>query len=107
VYGEKLLRRQVDSELKKRSYVAYTVLLLALLYVLGTLVFGERGLMRYAELGKKETALRSEVSHLKQENDKLRAVIESYEENEFYLEKHARENFGLAGPDEYIYRYEE
>lgn len=107
MYREKRLRKQVESELKKRNYVFYTLILLSLLYIIGALVFGERGLMRYVELGKKETALQSEINRIKHENERLRAAIESYKDNEFYLEKHARENFGLAGPDEYIYRYEQ
>jgi cell division protein FtsB len=63
--------------------------------------------MRYSEVGGKEAALRNEVAELKQENEELRKVIESSGENKFYLEKHARENFGLAEPDEFIYLYEE
>lgn len=103
---EKRLRKQVETELKRKRYVLYTFILLSLVYVVGSLLFGERGLMRYMTLSQKESTLRSEVAALRQENEDLRTVIESYEKNEFFLEKHARENFGLAGPDEYIYRYE-
>lgn len=103
---ERRLRKQVETELKRKRYVLYTFILLSLVYVVGSLLFGERGLMRYMTLSQKESALRSEVTALRQENEDLRTVIESYEKNEFFLEKHARENFGLAGPDEYIYRYE-
>ncbi|MEJ2323565.1 MAG: septum formation initiator family protein [Nitrospirota bacterium] len=103
---ERHLRKQVETELKRKRYVLYTFLLLSLIYVVGSLFFGERGLMRYTALSQKESELRAEVNAINKENDDLRAVIESYENNEFYLEKHARENFGLAGPGEYIYRYE-
>jgi cell division protein FtsB len=107
VYADKLLRKQVESEQKRRRYVVYTILLLSILYVITTLLVGDRGLMRYLELGKKETALRAKVTELKQDNEKLRTALDSYGENNFYLEKHARENFGLAEKDEYIYLYED
>jgi cell division protein FtsB len=107
VHADKLLRKQVESELKRRRYIVYTILLLSILYVTATLLFGERGLMRYFEVGGKEAALRSEVVEIKHGNKELHKVIESSGENKFYLEKHARENFGLAESDEFIYLYEE
>jgi cell division protein FtsB len=107
VYADKLLRKQVESELKRRRYVVYTILLLSILYVIATVLVGERGLMRYLELSHREATLSAEVSELKQENQKLRDVLDSYGENSFYIEKHARENFGLAEKDEFIYLYEE
>jgi cell division protein FtsB len=107
VHADKLLRRQVESELKRRRYIVYTILFLSILYVTATLLFGERGLMRYFEVHGKESALRTEVVEMKEGNEELRQVIELSDENRFYLEKHARENFGLAEPDEFIYLYEE
>jgi cell division protein FtsB len=107
VRADKRLRKQVESEIKRRRYVVYTLLFLSILYVTATLVVGDRGLMRYLELSDKEQSLQVEVSQLQKDNVKLKGVIDSYEKNEFYLEKHARENFGLAEKDEYIYLYEE
>ncbi len=107
MHADKLLRKQVESELKRRRYIVYTILFLSILYVTTTLLFGERGLMRYFEVSGKESALRSEVAELKKGNEELRQVIELSGENRFYIEKHARENFGLAEPDEYIYLYDE
>lgn len=106
VHSNKLLRKQVASEIKKRDYVIFTILLLTLIYFSATIFFNESSLLSYFELGKKETALQHEVDIIRQENEKLRSIIKSSNENDFYLEKHARENFGLAEPDEYIYRYE-
>jgi cell division protein FtsB len=106
VHSNKLLRKQVASEIKKRDYVVFTILLLTLIYLSTAFFFNDKSLLSYFDLGKKETALQSEVDTIRQENEKLKAIIESSSENDFYLEKHARENFGLAEPDEYIYRYE-
>ena len=102
----KTFRKQVNSELKKRRYVLYTVLLLSLLYIATGLLVGDRGIMRYIHLQDRKAELGAELDVINDENAKLGAIINSYEKNDFYVEKNARENFGLAGPDEYIYIYE-
>lgn len=106
MYTNNLLKKQVRSELKRRRYMTYTLLLLSFLYVLINIVFSDMGLMRYLELGQKKAALNREIASINEENQKLRHTLKTYKENDFYLEKHAREDFGLAGPDEYIFLYE-
>ncbi len=106
MYPEKLLRKQVDSEVKRRRYIVYTILFLTLIYVWASLLFGQRGLMRLMELNGKESSLRAEISEINRENERLREIMDTYQENDYYLEKNARENFGLAGKDEFIYLYE-
>jgi cell division protein FtsB len=44
---------------------------------------------------------------IKDENAQLKNVIESFQKNDFLMERHAREDFGLAKPDEYIFIYDE
>lgn len=106
MYTNNLLKKQVRSELKRRRYMTYTLLLLSFLYVLINIVFSDMGLMRYIELGQKKATLNREIASISEENQKLRHTLKTYKENDFYLEKHAREDFGLAGPDEYIFLYE-
>jgi cell division protein FtsB len=105
MYPNHVLRRQVRTELKRRRYILYTLLLLSLLYMGFNLVFSDTGLLRYLELKGRETALRKDLDHMARENGRLRTTIGEFEQNDFYVEKHAREEFGLAGPDEYIYIY--
>lgn len=107
MYPNRLLRSQVRAELKKRRYIIYTLLLLSLFYVAANLILGDMGLMRYMELRKKEVALESEIKTIRKENESTKESIREYRESDFYTEKNARENFGLAGPDEYIFIYEE
>lgn len=104
--GDKNLRSQVRAELKWRRYVAYTLLFLCILYVAANLVFGDMGLIRYFELKDKSEALEKELSGLRLENERIRESIKSYKDEDFYAEKNARENFGLAGKDEYIFLYD-
>lgn len=101
-----LLKKQVLSELKKRRYVFYTLILISLLYVVLNLVTGDMSVMRYGELREKKAALNEELSGIKKENEQLRAAISSYRNDDFYVEKHAREDFGLAQPGEYIFLYD-
>lgn len=102
-----LLRRQVKAELRLRRYILFTLILLSLLYVGASLVFSDMGLLHYRELSEKKASLEGDLWALRQDNEKLRASIKTLKENDFYLEKHAREDFGLAGPDEYVFIFKD
>lgn len=99
------LRKQVASELKTRDYVILTVLLLCLLYALGAAFFGDTGLLRYADLKKNKAQIEQELAGIKSENEKLKTDIDAFKNDSFYIEKNARENFGMANKDEYIFIY--
>lgn len=100
-----LLRRQVSTEIKRRRYVVYTLLLLSILYLGATLLFNESGAFRYYELRQKEALAEHNLNAIIENNNKLKTQIDSFEGNDFYLEKYAREEYGLAGPREYIFIY--
>jgi cell division protein FtsB len=100
-----LLRKQVSTELKIRRYIVYTLLLLSIVYITGSLVFGETGILRYMELKDKQKLMSADISKIMEENFRLESSIASLKTDDFYLEKHAREEYGLAKPDEYIYLY--
>lgn len=105
-YGS-LLGRQVRTELRIRRYVFYTLVILSLLYILTIIVFSEMGLIRYFELEDRQAALGKEIQQIKEDSRRLQSSIKSLNETSFYVEKNARENFGLAGPDEFIFIYRE
>jgi cell division protein FtsB len=100
------LRKQVASERKKRKLIFFTVVFLSFLYLLITLIFGDMGLLQYRELSGKKIRLEAQVKEFGQENERIRSEIKSIREDPFYKEKHAREDFGLAKPDEYIFQYD-
>lgn len=102
-----LLRKQVVSEMKKRRLIFLTVILLAFFYVAVSLIFDDMGIRKYAELNKRKVRLENQIKEMKKENEKLRSDIKLLREDPFYKEKHAREEFGLARPDEYIFRYDD
>jgi len=101
-----LLRRQVASEVKKRRLIFFTVVVLGFLYLSISLLFGDAGLFRYLELMKTKQNLQNQISDLSRQNEQIREQIRLLKEDPFYREKLAREEYGLARPDEYIFQYE-
>ena len=104
--GANLLRKQVSSEMRKRRLIFSTVMLLSFIYLFISLIFGDMGILKYRELYKKKNHLQMQIQEMNQENLHIRAQIKSFKEDPFYAEKHAREDFGLAKPDEYIFQYD-
>ncbi len=102
-----LLRNQVSSEMKKRRLIFLTVIFISFLYLAVIFIFGETGLISYIELSGKRARLQQELKDIEANNARLRADLKQLNENPFYLEKHARENFGMAKPDEYTFKYEQ
>jgi cell division protein FtsB len=101
-----LLRKQVVSEVRKRRLVFFTIVLLSFIYLFINFTFGNMGLLRYIELNKTKTRLETEIKEISEENKQLGLQIDLLKKDPFYLEKYAREDFGLAKPDEYIFQYD-
>ncbi|MCC6347869.1 MAG: septum formation initiator family protein [Nitrospirales bacterium] len=101
------LRQQVTAERKKRNFIFFTLVSAALLYVCSTLVFGDMGFIKYYHLTKVRKKIESEIGALEKENHALRTQVGALKEDHFYIEKHAREEYGLARPDEYIFQFKE
>ena len=64
------------------------------------------GFLRHRELHKTKINLEKQIKEIENENEQLKTQINSLKEDPFYMEKHAREDFGLARPDEYIFLYD-
>ncbi|MCL5022479.1 MAG: septum formation initiator family protein [Nitrospirae bacterium] len=101
------LRKQVTSEIKKRRLIFFTIVCLSILYFAARFTFGETGLLRYRELAQKKTHLVSEIGQIEATNAQLKTELKLLKENPFYIEKYAREDFGMAKPDEYVFKYEQ
>jgi len=101
-----LLRKQVASEIKIRRLIFYTVILLSFIYLLISSIFTDMGLLKYMELYTKKTRLEAQVQEMEQDNLQIRSQIKLLKEEPYFKEKYAREEFGLAKPDEYIFQYD-
>ena len=104
---ENRLRKQVTSEIKKRRLIFYTIVFLSLLYLVISFTFGDTGFLKYRELGEKKSQLAREIKELETRNSRLKSEVKLLKEEPFYIEKHAREDFGMARPDEYVFKYEQ
>ncbi|HAK88228.1 MAG TPA: hypothetical protein DHV16_00650 [Nitrospiraceae bacterium] len=100
------LRQQVVVEKKRRNVIFFTVIALASLYMGASLLFGNMGLIKYFWLHKTKNKLDVEMKHIETENQRLKAEIHALKHDPYYIEKHAREDFGLAKPDEYIFQFQ-
>ncbi len=91
---------------RQRTKVIYLSIFLCVLLYFGGVLLGNNGILKYYRLNKIKDSLISEIKNKEIENKKLRAQINSLKEDPFYIEKHAREEFGLAKPDEYIFKFQ-
>ena len=77
------------------------------LAIVGTayvLLNGEQGLLKVREKRAELISLQGEVTRLEAINDSLRQVVWRLENDPEYLEKLARERYGMAKPGERVYR---
>jgi cell division protein FtsL len=84
-----------------RAWVLGTVIALIALGV-GS-VFGDRGILNLMEERRKLEALRSELDSLRAENARLSAEIADLRTSPRAIERLAREQLGLARPDETVF----
>lgn len=103
----KNLRQQVTAERKKSAVIFFTIIILALLYIGTTMLIGNLGLIKYLGLKKTKDNLASEIHTLENENKLMKTQIDALKNDPYYIEKNAREEFGLARPDEYIFQFQD
>jgi cell division protein FtsB len=101
------LWKQVRAEKKKREYVFWTLLLLSVAYLASALLFGDTGYLKYRALRAKSRELSAQITLARQENANIEKTLEDFKRNDFYMEKHAREDFGLSRPGEYIFLFQD
>jgi cell division protein FtsB len=68
---------------------------------------GDMGLVKYLRLVETKNMIEAEVKAMEEENKLLQAHIKALKEDPYYIEKHAREEFGLAKPNEYIFQFQD
>lgn len=90
----------------KRKLVI-VVAVVAGIALLWSLVMGEMGLVKYFRMKNQENALRAEIDHLTQDNQRLLQEVKALKYDAAYLERLARDKIGLARPGEIVYYYGE
>jgi cell division protein FtsB len=103
----KNLRQQVKFERKRRNTIFFTIVTLAFFYIAAQLVLGDMGFLKYTDLIKTKSRLSTEITDLEKENKTLKKQITAFKDDNFYIEKYAREEYGLAKPGEYIFQFKD
>jgi cell division protein FtsB len=86
---------------RRKAWVLGTVIALIALAVGG--VFGDRGVLNLVEKRKQVDALRLELDALRADNARLAAEIADLRTSPRPVERLAREELGLARPDETVF----
>lgn len=100
------LRQQVIIERKRRTCIFFALILLAFLCI-SLMFFGEKGLIKYDDLKKKTDNLDAELTLIEKDNKLLKSQVEALRKDPFFIEKYAREEYGLAKPEEYIFQFQD
>ena len=101
------LRQQVTFERRRRNIAFFTIVTFAVFYMIAALLFGNMGFLKYNALKKTKSGLDTEIVTLEKDNKSLKSRVSSLKDDKFYIEKYAREEYGLAKPDEYIFQFQD
>jgi cell division protein FtsB len=91
-------------------YSFFRALLIILLLLLAAVVaplkvFDPKGFERVERLRAELMELNEANARLKRENETLRFEIQSFHENPDFIEKVARDELGMVGPDEIVFQF--
>ena len=87
---------------KLRFYVLAAIpLVIAIVFLRG-----DSGIINQIKLVKKRNDLKKEIQALEEQRAQLKKEIELLQSNSDYIEKFAREEYGLGKPDEMIFMIE-
>jgi cell division protein FtsB len=93
------------NELLHRKIIRRIMLLLILFFVFYLYFVGDYGFFRLLSLKKEKDSLILEAKKLQAENVDLEMEKAKLKEDLFYIEKVARERYGMAKEDEVIYKF--
>jgi cell division protein FtsB len=86
--------------------IFFSLVAAVLIYLLGAIIFSDMGLLKYHKLQKTKLSLEKEITLLEGNNRKIKEEVTALKEDPYFIEKHAREEFGLARPEEYIFQFQ-
>ncbi|MDI6714483.1 MAG: septum formation initiator family protein [Thermodesulfovibrio sp.] len=102
-----VLKEQLKKEKKLRSRLYLIFFLLLFIVLAYNFFFGEMGYLKYRELKKNEQKILTEINQIKRTNESIKEEINLLKKDPKYLEKYAREQFGLIKPGEMVFQFED
>lgn len=103
--GRYALKEQLRKEQSRRIKIFILLLVSTLIALLYSFLFGNMGYLKYRELKKNEERLLTEINQIAKNNNSLKQEIDLLKKDQVYLEKYAREKFGLVKPGEMIFQF--
>ncbi len=95
---------------RHRSVFPVGILILAgiliIIFLATIFTAGDKGLFNLLSLKDKVADLRMDINKLERDNRRLKSRIKDLRQNPRYIERVAREELGLAFPEERIYLYD-
>ncbi|MFA5353962.1 MAG: septum formation initiator family protein [Thermodesulfovibrionales bacterium] len=101
------LRHQVARERRIRNLIFFVIMAGAFLYMGINLFLGDMGLIKYYSLKRTQRSLEAEIRGMEKENSLVGSQIHALKNDPYYIEKQAREEYGLARPDEFIFQFQD
>ncbi|WP_460180435.1 FtsB family cell division protein [Thermodesulfovibrio sp. TK110] len=102
----KPLKEQLLREKKRNDRIFFFLLFLIILFLAYSFLFGDMGYLKYLELKKNEQRLIKEINRISMENNTLKNEIELLKKDPSYMEKYAREKFGVIKPGEMVFQFQ-
>lgn len=100
------LKVQLLNERKKKKRISLVVFLFIIALLCYNFFFADMGYLKYVELKHNEKKLIKEINEISAENELLKREIELLKKDPAYLEKYAREKFGLVKPGEMVFQFQ-
>ncbi|MCX8034031.1 MAG: septum formation initiator family protein [Thermodesulfovibrio sp.] len=99
------LKEQLKREQGRRMKIYILLLGLILITLIYSFLFGNMGYFKYRELKKNEQKLLTEINQIAKGNNTLKQEIDLLKRDQDYMEKYAREKFGLVKPGEMVFQF--
>lgn len=101
-------RRRDDAARRERRIGMLTLLIGGPIVValLGSLLFGERGLIRFTSMADHHQRLKTGIAALEADNAALRHEIDRLKTDPVMIEEIARERLGMGRRGEVVYRFD-
>lgn len=97
-------RKQVTQNRKLRGIVILTFVALLLIYITLSLIFSEKGILRYRKLQSDKSQIMAENARIEKQNNEIRQQVDVLKKKPENIEEIAREQ-GLTKEGELIFRF--
>lgn len=99
-------RKQVEQNKKIRRLVFFTIAILLFIYITLSLIFSEKGLLRYMKLRSDRGQIVAENTRIEKQNKEIKQQVETIEKEPDTMEEIARRH-GFKKEGELIFKFDD